>query len=257
MADFLLQNPNLPEGEVTVCAVGAEYPELSDALRLQGVSAVELEPCKTLPAPVRSHADLLLVHLGGKKAVLSPHSGKNRDLLEKLGFETKVGERLPAAPYPHDAVYNAALFGRFCLANWKTLDPALQRAVEETGFQALSVRQGYARCSACILSETALITEDRGIAKAAERAGISALLVSPGAVSLPGYPCGFLGGCCGKLSKNLLAFTGAIEAHPDYENIRRFADGEGVSLLSLTDRPLFDVGGILPLRERLTSCTNQ
>lgn len=257
MADFFLQNPNLPEGEVTVCAVGAEYPELSDALRSRGVSAVELEPCDTLPAPVRSHADLLLAHLGGKKAVLSPHSGKNCDLLAKLGFEAEVGENLPAAPYPHDAVYNAALFGRFCMGNWNALDPALRRAVEKSGYQVLSVRQGYARCSVCILSERALITEDRGIAKAAERAGISSLLVSPGAVSLPGYPFGFLGGCCGKLGKNLLAFTGAIEAHPDYENILRFADGEGVSLLSLTDRPLFDVGGILPLCERLTSRANQ
>ena len=75
------------------------------------------------------------------------------------------------------------------------------------------------------------------------------LKIQKGFISLPGYDYGFIGGCCGKLSKNILAFTGKIESHPDYNNIKDFCRNYNVNVLSLTNDDLLDIGGILPIAE--------
>ena len=75
------------------------------------------------------------------------------------------------------------------------------------------------------------------------------LRVQAGFVELPGYPYGFLGGACGKLSADTLAFTGDLSTHPDHEAIVSFLRNYRVYPVCLQQGPLQDIGGILPLRE--------
>ncbi len=74
------------------------------------------------------------------------------------------------------------------------------------------------------------------------------LKITPGYVNLEGYEYGFLGGACGMIGKGKLAFTGSIQNHPDYSDMKSFCDQKKVELISLTDGPLLDIGGILPLK---------
>ena len=75
------------------------------------------------------------------------------------------------------------------------------------------------------------------------------LLIRPGWIKLPGYNTGFLGGSCGKLSPDKLAFTGQLSSHPDGKAIRAFLEQRGVAAVELSHGPLVDTGGILPLKE--------
>ena len=76
------------------------------------------------------------------------------------------------------------------------------------------------------------------------------LEIAPGHIELEGFEYGFIGGAVFKLSKRELAFTGRLDAHPDYNNIIAFLDARGIAPIYLTDAPAFDVGSILPLIEK-------
>ena len=75
------------------------------------------------------------------------------------------------------------------------------------------------------------------------------LLIEAGSIQLPGYDTGFIGGCCGKLSPDKMAFTGSLKNHPSGTRIQIFLREHGVTPLELCQGPLIDVGVIIPLAE--------
>ena len=53
-----------------------------------------------------------------------------------------------------------------------------------------------------------------------------------------------------KLQKNVLAFTGTLEQHPDKKAILSFLVERNVDPVYITDYPAFDIGGVLPIMEK-------
>lgn len=201
-----------------------------------------------LPAPVCSHPDMTLFDAGEKTFVCAPEAyDYYRRLLSGYGVKLVQGETVLSSHYPADIAYNVARAGK-CLIGHKTYaDPAILRIAKENGLSFYPTRQGYAKCSSCIISENALITSDPSIARSAQDAGLDVLSVRGGGVLLPGYDAGFLGGACGLLSSGELLCFGDITAHPDYCSIRSFCVRRGVSLRYLKNRPLTDIGTILSI----------
>ena len=78
---------------------------------------------------------------------------------------------------------------------------------------------------------------------------IDVLQISAGDIELDGYAYGFIGGCCGFIDKSTLAFSGNISLHRDFADIRDFAGNYHIKLHSLTNGKLYDIGGILPVKE--------
>ena len=111
------------------------------------------------------------------------------------------------------------------------------------------MRQGYAKCCACVVNEGAMITSDTGIAKAAARHGVDVLRIRPGYIELAGFDTGFIGGTAFRISERALAFTGRLDAHPDRADIEAFLRSRGIEPVYLTDRPAFDIGSAVPLTE--------
>lgn len=74
------------------------------------------------------------------------------------------------------------------------------------------VNQGYTRCATAVVAKDAIITMDLGIRALAQFLGIDVLLVHEENVFLDGYDYGFLGGCCGLIDKNVVAFTGKLDS---------------------------------------------
>ena len=60
---------------------------------------------------------------------------------------------------------------------------------------------------------------------------------------------GFIGGASAKISKNELYFSGNIENHPDFDQIKAFLDNYNVSMIYNKSRNLTDFGGIIQLTE--------
>ncbi len=243
-----VQIPNLPESDTTLVAVSDTYHEVTNALEALGINVISIRPYRKLSKPVSSHADLLLHHLGGNKIIVADGEVYLKEELHQFGFETIQSNICISDVYPHDVALDAARVGHYLFAKETALDTAIKQYCAENQIQIIPVRQGYAKCSIAVVNEHSIITADESIVEAAQAIGIDVLKIMPGHIQLKGYNYGFLGGASGLISKNKLAFTGSIQTHPDYEKIKSFCSRKNVELISLTNGPLIDIGGILPLK---------
>ena len=100
-----------------------------------------------------------------------------------------------------------------------------------------------------VVSDNAIITSDPGLYSLCLKNQIDVLRISPGYIELEGYDYGFIGGCCSLLAPDILAFSGAVEKHPDYQNIRSFCLNRHVFPVSLSGETLYDIGGMIQLKE--------
>ena len=175
--------------------------------------------------PVRSHPDLVYCRL-----------------TEDAIF---VGnDRMLSPGYPGEIIYNGFSTGKYFIHDLRYTDKALLKAVNDLGLITVSVKQGYSCCSIVPVDEDSIITYDRGIAKAAEAAGIRVLTVEPGHVGLPGYDTGFIGGASGRVGDEVI-FNGDLRAHPDFEAVVSFIEERGLSVRYFEGYPLRDIGSII------------
>lgn len=206
-----------------------------DALKQEGFEIFPLAPFCALSAPTDTHADMLLASVDDK---IFKHADY---LLEGEFFN--VDEPINNS-YPNDVLLNIAVVGRNVLCNEKHASGTVLAYLRQNGYNIIHVAQGYAHCSCCIVSDNAIITSDKGIAAAAQRANIDTLLISPGNIELPPYDHGFIGGASGS-TEGAIYFCGSLKYHPNGNSIKEFINVHGKNVIELSDSPLQDVGGIL------------
>lgn len=250
MERFLAQ-PNLPKGRVTAAVLSGEALTLRTRLEQYGVRCVTAAPWPALPAPVASHPDMLCHHLGGRKILVNQGNQELSRFLLAEGMAPVFSQAALGGTYPADIPLNAARIGRFLLGH-AACDSLLRQACAEKNVCFIPVKQGYAKCSTVVVTENACITADPSVKAAAVAAGLDVLAVRPGFVALKGYSYGFLGGACGKLSKDCLAFFGDGTSHPDWEAICSFLRNYHIHPLSLQSGELQDTGGLISLKEVLS-----
>lgn len=239
-------SPHLPSGKVTVAAVSSENKEVITALQQLNIEVLEVKPTNRLDEPVASHADMQILPLGKNHFFLSPEQQQlSRDLL-KLGAVVHLGENLEKE-YPKDVLYNAVCLNNFYICNNKTISQKAKCFLDNSGKKAIHVKQGYTKCSVCIVDKNSIITADQKIAKTASENGMDVLLIQAGSIQIPKYDTGFIGGCCGKLDWNKMAFTGKLSQHPDRNKIQTFLKQRKIDIIELTNHTLFDIGSIIPI----------
>ena len=183
------------------------------------------EPIDTVAEPVRCHPDLVYCRL-------------------KEDIIFMGNERLLKPVYPGDIIYNGFSTGKYFIHDLEHTERQLLKAVKDLRLIPVNVKQGYACCSIVPVDEDSIITYDRGIAKAAEAAGLSVLTIEPGHVELPGYDTGFIGGTSGRVGDEII-FNGDLSAHPDCQAIRQFIEERGLKVRYFSGYPLRDIGSII------------
>ncbi len=244
-----LKKPNLPEHDVAVAAMSCTYPFLAEALQKYGVRVLAVPQSGRLSRPVSSHADMICHHLGGNSILVLRGEESFGSSLNELGFHTFPTEKIPGKEYPSDVLLNAARIGNKVLLHPSYVDPCLLMRLRKQNVTMTEVKQGYTKCSCALVAEHAIITSDQGIYRASMQNDFDVLLISPGNIKLEGYPYGFIGGCCGLIGSKTLAFTGSLSNHPDGKNIMKFLSKHKVNTVFLSEGPLIDIGGIVPLKE--------
>ena len=249
MSKFTLKS-NLPV-DCAVIAIGEKYSGvLGNSLESLDISTVYVPDNPFVDERLSGHADLSVFHAGGKDIFLAPYLN-NTKLSKKiadLGFNIHFLNIKQDKLYPLDAALNACAFGDTLIYNKNVTSQDIVKHFEEHNL--ISTKQGYARCSVCILDENSIITSDRGIYNAAVASDVEALLVTQGYVKLPGFQYGFLGGASFKIARDKLCFTGTLNSHPDKNRILDFLNSRNVEPLFLTDLPIFDIGGAVPITEK-------
>ncbi len=165
--------------------------------------------------------------------------------VERLDHEVKIicGTKALNREYPHNIAYNAVkLKNHF----FHKLEYTESKILESIICDRIEVNQGYTRCSTMVLTESAVITEDAGLAQTYRNYGYDVLVIEKGHVVLPGFNYGFFGGTGGVI-EDVLVLNGALEYHPDEVAIRDFVHGLGLRIIELHDGPLIDCGSILYL----------
>lgn len=242
----LVEKSNLPQNEIALAAVSKTAYEIKGYLKSHKIELIEIEPSPLITDGTTAHSDLHLLHLGGKKLILSREQQGSEQYLSSLGFSVKVLSSPLGSIYPEDVPLNAAVFGSRVIFNPVTVTPL----ADFSDFAAISVRQGYTKCSVVPVNAHTIITDDSAIAQKAEASELDVLLVSKGDVRLPGREYGFIGGCCGLIAPDKMLFNGDLSTHRDGEKIKAFLSAHGVSCVCVGEYPLTDIGGILPLAEK-------
>ncbi len=241
-----VKEPNIPDEKVTHVLLGERYADkLAPAIKRLGVTVVTLGAGRGLDERVAYHADMTAHHLGENRWIMLKSVRKEA---EKLGNIEIIDPNIELSPqYPNDVALNVLRLGGYAYGKRSAVCSALLEHLYHRGVEFIDVRQGYAKCSVCVVSRRAAITADAGLASALEAHGVDVLRISPGHIRLDGYDSGFIGGASGLLAPDVLAFTGRLDGHPDAGRIHSFLERHGVRPLELTEKPLYDVGSVLPL----------
>jgi len=248
-----IKHPNLPESNVKQVILGDIYSNmLQNQLLSFDIEVLPVMGGELLEEPVRYHPDMLFTYIGNGEFVLPKAYRKNFESILPTGSSITEGMVEPSKPYPRDIAYNVLIAGEVYVHRLANIDRILLRRLREIRLKAVNVNQGYSKCSTCVVDNKSVITADKGIATALKSLGFDVLLITPGFIDLPGYDYGFIGGCCGKLAPNILAFTGNLDIHPDKNSILRFLNFKGIKPIFLTDKPAFDIGSIIPITEEST-----
>ena len=252
MSGFV-QLPGLPKEakNVLICKKYAEILQFS--LEIRGISSIIIPNNPVVDPRLSGHTDLSVFHARGERLFLAPYL-KGTDFqnrLAELGAELIFPEIIQRPDYPQDAQLNVCAIGKNLIFSPKTAAKEIvDLFTNRTDTELIPVRQGYVNCSVCVVDEHSLITADRGIARKAEQHGLEVLLITPGHIDLPGFAYGFIGGAAFRLSEHTMAFTGVLDGHPDKEAILSFLYRHGLEADYLTNRPIFDIGGAIPLIEK-------
>lgn len=244
MKDVSLNNPNLPDSDVTETIVSFSDKALINTLLNLGVNCTLINKNTDLEPSVSSHADLGAYHLGKGKFIVSNSFENTRDynVLKTVNV---------FSPYPNDCLLNAADIGDYLICNKKITDNLILEEAYKSGKIIIDVKQGYAKCSVCIVKHNVIITDDESIyRKISFFKEISALLISKGSIELKGQNYGFIGGTSGLIGKDKIIFNGDLSYHKDFLAIKEFLDYHNVRYIDIKNKPLLDVGSIIPIKEK-------
>ncbi len=211
-----------------------------------GFKVTAIPPSKILYEAVCGHPDML-VHIIDNSTVMV-HADMDLDFilnLKNLNFSIVVSQKSLQSSYPYNIMLNAVNLNNLFIHNINYTDIVLLNHMKNKKLK--NVKQGYTKCSTAVVSQNGLMTSDKGIAKSSFEEGIDVLLLPPGDILLPGLNYGFIGGCCGLLEDNLLAFYGDLKHYTYGRDVLAFLKKHNVEPVFLRDGPLIDRGSIFAL----------
>lgn len=218
--------------------------EEMSALEKSGANALRCPKCPSLYDAVSGHPDMLLNITGKKRLVVNKDMDvKFLEVLKFHGYEIIPSKFGISAEYPADIILNALNLNSLFVHNLKYTDPNLKS--EASGKKFIHVKQGYTKCSCAVVSEKALMTSDMSVFKALLNTDIDVLLLKPGGIVLPGLDYGFIGGTCGLIDSEHLAFYGNLDFYPQGKEVLEFLKKHNVKPVYLSHGELIDRGSIL------------
>jgi len=252
-----ISQPNLPEREVELVIIDAKAHEYFAALEKLGISLIETKPRNDIDSRISTHPDMQICHLGQnrflseeglsgyyiqeiEKYISSKHCEKINKRVDVKELSTRKGIY---KSYPEECILNTVVENDWIIAHYKN------ELFQNEEKNIIRVRQGYVKCSVCIVSDNAIITSDKSIEKSALLNGIDVCYVTNDSIQLKGYNYGFIGGTCGKISKSKIVFFGDVDTHPDANKIISFCEKYNVECISLSNGPLQDFGSLIPIIE--------
>lgn len=170
--------------------------------------------------------------------------------LYRFGVDVYKGKTYLNSNYPQDIAYNVARIGDTAVHNFSYTDSEIIHLLKANNIKFINVSQGYSKCNICVVSDSAIITSDKGIYNAVIKEGIDALLIADGDIDIYDWEYGFIGGASGKIGDNILAFCGDLSIHNNFDEIQTFCEKFNVKCVSLSDKRLMDIGSVIYVKNQ-------
>lgn len=216
----------------------------ADALEKYGFKVVLTPKLDHVHTTICGHADTIVHVLCTETIVAEPNTAEYfKNKMPEI--EVMPGKTILNENYPYDIAYNAARIGNNIICNKKYTDDVIIEFANKNGLNIINTKQGYAKCSICVVSNDAIITSDKNIQSVALENKIDVLLVNDNEIKLEGFDHGFIGGATGLIKENILAVNGNIKLHNNYKEILDFCTKHGVEVISLNNDEIIDIGSIL------------
>lgn len=202
-----------------------------------------------IAAPVSHHPDMNFAVVGDSLVTDEVYYRSAKDAIDTIcsigGFRLVLSKGKSGADYPHDVGFNALVLGNTLIGRLDALSSEVLTLAETLGMETANVKQGYTACSTLYVPSRNLIcTADGGIALVCERHGADVVRISPNSgIALPGYDCGFIGGCTG-VWEDAVFFFGDPQKHPSLEPMCQALKERGIEIVPLSADMLTDYGGI-------------
>lgn len=194
---------------------------------------------------ISAHPDIQVNIISNTKIIIASNSLLDISSNSLNNISILKSEKLLKDKYPENIFLNAVNLKDFFIHNLKYTDKVLLDEIKNKNL--INIKQGYAKCSTAIVNDNALITSDVGIYKSLKPYPIDVLLIASGDINLPGLPYGFIGGSCGLIAKDKLAFFGNLKFHNYKDEIEKFLYKHNVEPIYLSNSSLIDRGSILSI----------
>lgn len=208
-----------------------------------GVNVYKTTPVKSLYEEVMGHADMQ-IHFIDNKAICAPEVYNYYKSLDFADVELIRGSKELKSTYPDDVAYNVCNIGEYVILRPLSVAIEILSEYHYLKKKILKSKQGYAKCSICVVNDNSAITADNGMYKLLKENELNVLKIEEGHIELNNMK-GFIGGASGLINDNTLCFNGDLKTHPDCENIISFCKNVGVDTVSLNKGNLVDIGSIL------------
>ena len=186
------------------------------------------------------HPDMLFYPLQNGEILVEKGFVHNLDTF----FKIKESKTKLLGKYPFDCRFNCFTAGNKLICG-KGVAEEIKDDAQNAALDIVYVNQGYSACSTAKLNNDAFICSDIGIYKTLTYLGFDAIFVESEGIALNGYNCGFIGGCVLYTNKDIIAFSGCIENHKQYNDIKSFCANYNISAYSLSKSRLYDYGGFI------------
>jgi hypothetical protein len=246
-----IDKANLPQNKIMHCVISEDANNAIEFLNKIGVNTLKTKKSLKLDDEISGHSDLLFNYCGKNYAVIAPNQADLKNIVKELGCRVEVAEFEPFSPYPDDILLNTTIINNNMICKKASTSKFLIEFAEENNINIIDSRQGYSKCSICIVNENAIITEDNGIIALLKNSQIDILKIEGGFIKLSDRHTGFLGGASGKIGKNKIFFNGNLEEHPSYKSIINFLDLYNVEPVYDKSYKLTDIGSIIPITEKI------
>jgi len=216
--------------------------EEKEYLISKGYNLLICPPSNLLYDAVQGHPDML-IHISGNNIVV--HKSMNNEFIQKLisqNYKVYKSNSTLKTKYPYNICLNSLSIGNLFVHSINFTDTILLSLSKNR--KLINVKQGYTKCSTCIVNDHAIITSDISIAKALSIEKIDVLLIPPGDILLPGLDYGFIGGATGLIEANVLAFYGHLDHYLYGTDVLGFLKKHNVEPAFLRNGKLIDRGSI-------------
>ncbi|MFX0548061.1 DUF6873 family GME fold protein [Hathewaya histolytica] len=222
------------------------FPEELEKLETLNKNILKVPELDILYPSIKGHPDILINIIDNKSILV--HKDIQMDfiqLLESKNLKVLYTENSLEATYPKDIIINALSTEEFFIHNLNFTDKTLLK--KNMHKKLISVNQGYTKCSTALVNKNSIITSDVTIAKNLKENNFNVLLIPPGDIILEELNYGFIGGTCGLVEDNVLAFYGDLNYYAYGREVLKFLKECKVEPLFLRKGKLIDRGSILSI----------